>query len=168
MASFRSRLEQHLEHQVYAYYDEEDPAAIVEGSPFVRVMVFDSRKISDSTIMFYNDDVAEAFDYQIFGSNKHVSLDNSPFGVSDPETDAPIITDESWVNILRDSASTDPLDPANHDQTFFRTVPKRDSTKGQNYESFSNKWAYVDIRCRTTKVGGSLAKIFHRGTNVGS
>ncbi len=167
MASFRARLEQHLQHQIFVLYDEEDPAAIAEGSPFLRVMAFDARKISDSVISFVNNDTVDAFDYQIFGSLKHVEIDNSPFGDSDPENDAPPIADPSWINLLRDSASTDPLDPANFDQTFFRTVPKNDGTKGINYESFSNKWAWVQILCRTTKTGGLTARILHRGTNVG-
>ncbi len=166
MGSFRSQLEQHLEHQIYALYDEEDSASIAEGSSFARVMAIDARKISDSTISFYNEDTVDSFDYQIFGSNKFVDLDNSPFGVVDPEVSAPAIADESWINILRDlSLSTDPLDPANHTQEFFRTMPARTLSVGWNYESFSNKWAWIQILAKTNKSGGLLAKILHRGTN---
>lgn len=169
MGSFRSQLEQHLEHQIYALSDEEDPAAIPEDTVFTRIMAIDSRKISDSTILFYNDDTVDSFDYQVFGSNKYVALNNSPFGVSNPEVDAPIISDPSWINILRDlTLTTDPLDPATHNQEFFRTMPARTAAVGWNYESFSNKWAWIQILARTAKSGGLNAKILHRGTNQGS
>jgi len=164
MASFRNKLEQHLAHQVYALYDEEDPAAIAEGTPFVRAMVFDSRKISDSTITLVNIDVVATFDYMILGTNKHVVVDDT--APTDPEADAPAQADTSWINVLRDlTLTTDPLDPANHDQEFFRTVPAKTAKVGWNYESFSNKWAWIQILARTAKVGGSTATILHRGTN---
>ncbi len=160
MASFRGKIEHHLDYQIYAIYDEEDPAAIQQGSTFQRVMVFDTRKISDSTINIYNEDTGDSFDYQIFGSNKFVAIDDST---------APLVTDESWINILNflQTGNKDPLDPANNDQTFSRTIPARTAILGFNYESFSNKWSFVDIRARTAKVGGLNAKLWHRGTNEG-
>lgn len=169
MASFRSQLEQHKEHQIYAFYDEEDPASVPQTT-FGRVMVIDARKISDSTINIYNEDTGASFDYQIFGSNKYVELGNDADDpIPNPETVAPGVSDPSWVNILNflQTGNKDPLDPANNDQTFFRTVPARTAILGWNYESFSNKWAFVQILARTAKVGGLNAKIFHRGTNEG-
>jgi len=164
MASFRGKLEQHLAHQVYALYDEEDPLAVPESGTFVRVMVFDARKISDSAITIYNDDAGDTFDYMIKGSGKFVVVDDTK--AADPETDAPATSDKFWINILRDlTLTTDPLDPANHDQEFFRTVPASTTKVGWNYESFSNKWAWIEILARTAKVGGLSAKITHRGTN---
>lgn len=164
MASFRGRLEQHLAHQIYAIYDEEDFVVIPEGGTFVRVMVFDSRKISDSVITIYNDDAVDTFDYMVRGSSKHVTVNDGKD--ADPETDAPATADKSWINILRDlTLTTDPLDPANHNQTFFRTMPARTLILGWNYESFSNKWSYCEILARTAKSGGLNAAFFHRGTN---
>jgi len=165
MASFRSRLEQHLEHQIYAFYDEEDPATIPQ-STFARVMAIDSRKISDSTISFYNISLAESIEYQIQGSLKHVDVDNSPFGQSDPETDAPAVADESWQNILllAPVGSADVLDPADNDQTLSKFIPARTAALGWTYESFNNKWAWVQILARSTG-SGVTAKIHHRGTN---
>lgn len=166
MASFRNKLEQHLEHQIYAIYDEESPITVPE-TDFGRVMVLDSRKISDSVITLYNDDTGDSFDYKIFGSNKYVELDNGPeHPTPNPETVAPPINDESWINILIDgSLVVDILNPFNTNQEFFKTIPARTSIVGWNYESFSNKWAWIQILARTSKSGGLSASIFHRGTN---
>ena len=157
MASLRNVLEQHLAHQVYAFYDEEDPAAVVQDV-FTRVMVIDSRKISDSTIILVNDDAGSSIDYQIFGSNKFVDIDNSPaVEIPLPETVAPAVADPSWFNLL----SADP-----HDNSTLKTIPAKTALVGWACETFSNKWAFVQILAKTSKVGGSTAKISHRGTNT--
>jgi len=159
MASFRSQLEQHLAHQIYAIYDEEDPVTIPEAV-FARVMVFDARKISDSTIRIFNNSTTDSIDYQIFGTNKFVDLDNSQFSVSDPENEAPAVDDDSWINLLSKCAE----DLTVFDQEKFKTIPARTSTVGNAKETFSNKWSYVQILARTSNIGVT-AKIWHRGTN---
>ena len=159
MASFRSKQERHQEHQIYAISDEEDPAAIPEAT-FGRIMVIDSRKYSDSIITLFNKDTTASFDYQIFGTNKFIQLDNSPFGISDPEADAPPVADPSWVNLL--SGCTD---PAIFEQDKFKTIPAMTSKVGIAKETFSNKWSYVQILAKTAKPGGLIAAVLHRGTN---
>jgi len=163
MGSFRSRLEQHLEHQIYAYSDEEDPATIPQTT-FARIMAIDARKISDSAISIYNISTVSPIDYKIQGSLKYVAQDDSPFGQSDPENLAPAVADESWQNLLFDSSFTDLQDPALNNQDFFKTIPARTAAVGWNYESFTNKWAWVQILARSSGPGVT-AKIHHRGTN---